>query len=347
MSKKLNYKLGHIFLIFKIFLYIVPLRLYKKLAINFIKNTFHKYNPSSAILGITYRCQCNCIHCSAGLYKKDIKSELSTKEWFSLLDDIDRLGVPRINLSGGEALLREDLFEIIEYASRKFILILESNGQLLTESNIKRLKKAGLSCVAVSIDSHIPAVHDNLRGLEGCFRKAIEGIINCKKNRLPCFLSTYIPSERAKYDEIHNLMKLAKNLGILAIRVLPPRPVGSFSCHLDAILSKEEEKLILSSINPYLAYFKGMPAPKMCGIFTKTTFYISPYGEIQPCPFMPLSFGDIKKESLPLALDRMWNHKIFNVGYRDCLILNKEFYNKNIAPFLKDIQERIIFPIEV
>jgi len=345
MLRKLNYELGHAFLILKIFKGIVRPRLYKKVFINSIKNLLHKYSPSSAVLGLTYRCQCNCVHCSAGRYEKNIKAEMNTESWLSLMDTIDRMGVPRVNLSGGEALLREDIFEIVEHAAKKFVLILESNGQLLTEQTAKRLKRANLSCVAISIDSFLPDTHDRLRGLKGCFQKAVEGIINCKKNRLPCFLSTYIPSERANYSDIYNLMKLAKKLGVLAVRILPPRPVGSFSCHLKALLSKEEEGFVISKINPYLAYFKGMPAPSICGIFTRATFYISPYGQLQPCPFMPLSFGNIQSQPLSLLLDRMWSHKIFDIEHKDCLALNETFRNKYFK--LEEGRANAGFPVEI
>lgn len=345
MLRKLHYELGRIFLVLKIFKSIVRPPLYKKVLVNSVKNFLRKHSPSSAVLGLTYRCQCHCVHCSAGQYEKNMQAEMNTQSWLSLLDDIDRLGVPRVNLSGGEALLREDIFEIVEHAAKKFVLILESNGQLLSDQTTRRLKQAGLSCVAISIDSASPDIHNRLRGLEGCFQRAIEGIMNCKKNKLPCFLSTYIPMERANYANIHNLMKLAKNLGVLAVRVLPPRPVGSFSCHLHALLSKEEEDFVTSAIDPYLAYFKGMPAPSICGIFTRATFYISPYGQLQPCPFMPLSFGNIQNHPLSLLLDRMWSHRIFDVEHKDCLALNETFRNQ----YFKHKEENInaCFPVEI
>ena len=180
MLKNLTYKIGQAYLISKIFKNIVPRNLYFKVFLNTYKNLLHLYNPSSAVLGVTYRCQCECVHCSAGLYVKDYKRELTTKEWFKVLDNISSLGTPRINISGGEALLREDIFEIIEYAARRFVVILESNGQMLTFQNAKYLKESRVACVAVSIDSPDPQVHDELRKLKGCFQHAIDGIANLK-----------------------------------------------------------------------------------------------------------------------------------------------------------------------
>lgn len=325
---------------------LVPFHLYRRVISNGFRNFLRIYTHSSAVLGLTYKCQCKCVHCSAGHYKKEVKNELATKEWFRILDQIYDLGVPRINLSGGEALLREDVFEIINYASKKFVVILESNGQLLTGDRIKYLKKANVSSVAVSVDSYDPSVHDNLRNLKWCFQGAIEGISNVVKSKIPCILSTYITSQRANRRNIENIMALAKRLGVLAVRVMPPRPVGSFSCHVNSLLSIEKEKEILQLINPYRAYFKGMPAPKQCGIFHKATFYVSPYAEIQLCPYLPLSFGNIREQNLSEVLERMWNHSIFKIEDRSCLILNEDFRNKYILQNGHNTANRLL-PIEV
>lgn len=334
MLKNLSYKIGQAYLISKIFKNIVPRNLYSKVFLNTYKNLLHLYTPSSAVLGLTYRCQCECVHCSAGLYAKDHKRELTTKEWFKVLDNISSLGIPRINISGGEALLREDIFEIIEYATRNFVVILESNGQMLTSQNAKYLKKSRISCVAISIDSPDPSVHDELRRLKGCFRYAIDGIANIRKLRIPCLLSTYVTSDKGNLSNLNRILVLAKQLKVIAVRIMPSRPVGSFSCNVNSLLDKTGEKNIMRSINPYIAYFKGIPSPRQCGILCKATFYISPYGEVQPCPYMPLSFGNVKGQHLNILLDRMWGHKIFKLEYKDCFILNNNFREKILNPLI-------------
>jgi MoaA/NifB/PqqE/SkfB family radical SAM enzyme len=287
------------------------------------------------------------VHCSAALYEKDHSGELSFSEVIGLLNQIDRLGVPRINLSGGETLLRSDIFDIIKYATKKFVVVLESNGQLLNEENARRLKKAGLSCIAVSIDSHIPHEHDKLRNLDGCFKRAVSGIASCIKQGIPCLISTYIPSEKANFRDISGLMSLAKKMKVLAVRVMPPRPVGSFSCHVNSLLDKVQERYIENNIDPAIAYFKGIPAPKVCGVFTKATFYVSPYGEIQPCPFLPLSFGNIKEQELQPLLEKMFKHRVFDKQQRDCLILNPAFRKEHIPCPPSGEFGKKIFPIAI
>jgi MoaA/NifB/PqqE/SkfB family radical SAM enzyme len=345
--RNLNYKLNQLYLTGKIFLYLTPAKLYHRVFVNLFKNILRAYSPSSAVLGLTYDCQCKCVHCSAGLYKKNKESELTTGEWFGLIDEIYKLGIPRINLSGGEALLRDDIFEIIKYASDKVVVILESNGQMITEKNALSLKKSGVSCVAISVDSDNASTHDSLRSVFGCFDRAMQGIDNLHKSGVPCLISTYMTKERLNDNSIEGIMNLAKKKRVLAVRIMPARPSGSFSCHNASLLDRDAEIRLSRMIDPAMAYFKGIPAPSRCGVFCKATFYISPYGEVQPCPYLPLSFGTIISGSLTQILDKMWKHDIFKRYAQDCLILNDSFRQKIIKPHLTDTDIKGIFPIAI
>jgi MoaA/NifB/PqqE/SkfB family radical SAM enzyme len=341
MFAKHLHQSNQLFLELKIFSRIVPPKRYFGLFSVFAKRCLRLYAPFSAVVALTYRCQCKCIHCSAGLYKKEKKSELSMREWSHLLNDIHRLGVPRINITGGEALLRDDIFEIIQYAAERFVVILETNGQLLNRKNVGLLKKAKLSCVAVSIDDFDPAVHDSLRNLKGCFQNAIEGISLAKERGIPCILSTYVNSAKANRSYIDKIAALGRQLEVMAVRILPARPVGSFFCHA------AQEHNLLGYIDSRLCYFKGLPAPKKCGVFTKATFYVSPYGEIQLCPYLPFSFGNIKEADLRQILMKLWSHNIFQEQSKDCFVLNTAFRDKMITPHLGTLEKGAVFPIEV
>jgi len=345
MLKNFHHKKKQLELIAKIFKTIVPPSLYKNVIKNSFKNFISLHTPSSAILGLTYNCQCNCIHCSAGSYEKQDQKELSTKQWLNLLADIAALGVPRINLSGGEALMRKDIFEIIKYASSKFVVILESNGQLLDEETIKHLKQARLSCLAVSIDSPYPKTHNQLRKLEHAFEKAQQGIEYAVKNKLPCLLSTYFTAETLTEENLNKILNLSRQLNVLATRIMPVRPAGNFSCETGALLSPDQEKELSQKIDPSIAYFKGLPAPKKCGLFCKATFYISPYGDVQLCPYLPLAFGNISQQKLKDILEKMWNHPLFKNTSKDCLILNQKFREKNITPKIN--QKDTLLPLKI
>lgn len=324
-------RLGRYGLVARVFARTVPPGLYGRVIKNAGLNALGVDATSSAVLGLTYRCQCRCVHCSAGAYTADRSQELRTSEWLKVLDSLDRMGVPRINLSGGEALLRPDLEEIIRYASRRFVVVLESNGQLLTRETVASLARAGVSCVAVSLDSHRAAVHDTLRSLDGAFDLAVQGLRNLAAQGVPSLLSTYVTTERANREEIDGLQALAREVGTTAIRILPPRPVGSFSCETEALLTEEDGRRVMDLADPWLAYFKGLPAPSDCGIFSRQTLYISPSGEVQPCPYLPQTFGNVRTSKLEQVLERMWNHEVFDLPYRDCLILNEDYRRAHLS----------------
>ena len=330
-------------LVSKIFFRVAPPRLWPRVIGNSLKNLAGFHTPASAVIAVTYRCQLSCAHCSAGLYKRDSR-ELTLEEWKEVLSQAWRLGVPRLNISGGEALLRPDILEIVRFASERFVTVIESNGGMLDAGKIKDLKDAGLACAAVSVDSPDAAEHDRLRGKSGCFAAAERALRLCAGAGLPAVISTYVTAERANAGNLAALENMALNTGAMAVRVMPARPVGSFWRSAGSKLSFEQEKFLVRTIDRSLCYFKGLPGPEDCGIFKRNTFYISPYGEVQPCAYLPLAFGDVPAEPLRAVLERMWTHKVFDIPCRECLILDDGFRKKNI-PVEEGSREKLPFRV--
>ena len=322
-------KLKNTGLVLKIFFRVTSRALWPRVLGNTLKNLSGCRTPASAVIAATYRCQLGCAHCSAGLYERDGR-ELTLEEWKDVLSQAERIGVPRLNITGGEALLRTDVLELIRFASRRFVTVLESNGEMLDAEKIKDLKKAGLACAAVSIDSPDPAEHDRLRGKDGSFSAAKRALELCSGAGLPAVISTYVTAERADAGNLSALEALARGTGAMAVRVMPARPVGKFYRSAGSALSSGQEKFIMETMDRSLCYFKGLPGPRECGIFKRNTFYISPYGEVQPCAYLPLAFGDVPAEPLAAVLERMWSHGIFDTPRRQCLILDDAFRREHL-----------------
>ncbi len=142
---------------------------------------FSKDKRPVVVWNITRRCNLKCIHCYA--HAKDIpfENELSTGEGKALIDDLALFGAPVILFSGGEPLVRKDLPELAEYAvSKGMRAVISTNGTLITAEKAKILKDIGLSYVGISLDG-MEGVNDRFRGVPGAFKKALEGIENCKK----------------------------------------------------------------------------------------------------------------------------------------------------------------------
>ncbi len=126
----------------------------------------------------TLKCNLKCVHCYANAGKR--VNELTTEEAKAMIDDLASMKVPVLLFSGGEPLLRDDLFELAEYAVKRGVpCSLSTNGTLITEEMAEKLKEAGFSYVGVSIDG-LRETNDRFRGVNGAFDRAFEGLINAK-----------------------------------------------------------------------------------------------------------------------------------------------------------------------
>jgi radical SAM protein with 4Fe4S-binding SPASM domain len=132
------------------------------------------------VWNITRACNLKCVHCynDSGTSKAD--DELSTDEAKAVLDDLSGFGVPSVLFSGGEPLMRPDLFELIGYAvERGLRVVISTNGTLITADVAKKIKQTGVSYVGISLDG-IGEINDKFRGVPGAFERAVQGIKNCQ-----------------------------------------------------------------------------------------------------------------------------------------------------------------------
>lgn len=128
----------------------------------------------------TRRCNLHCLHCYADSANRHYPRELTTDEARAMLDDLADFGVPVLLLSGGEPLLRQDLFELVAHAHRRGMrTTLSTNGTLITRDVAQRIRDAGFSYVGISLDG-IGARNDRFRGHRGAFEAALAGIRHCQ-----------------------------------------------------------------------------------------------------------------------------------------------------------------------
>lgn len=128
------------------------------------------------IWNLIRRCNLKCKHCYSISADVDFPGELSTQEIFTVMDDLKDFKVPVLILSGGEPLLRPDIFDISRRAKEKgFYVGLSSNGALINEDNIDQIASIGYNYLGVSLDG-IGATNDAFRGKEGAYDAALNGI---------------------------------------------------------------------------------------------------------------------------------------------------------------------------
>jgi len=132
------------------------------------------------VWNITRACNLQCVHCYNDSGPDKTCQEVSTPQAKIVIDDLASFGVPSILFSGGEPLMRHDLFDLIEYAVGKSLrAVISTNGTLIAEDKARRIKQLGVSYVGISLDG-IGPINDRFRGVSGAFERAVQGIRNCQ-----------------------------------------------------------------------------------------------------------------------------------------------------------------------
>ena len=307
---------------------------------------FRIRRPSAMTFAVTYRCQCNCIHCSAADHIKPELEELSTDEAKRLIDECLKMGVSVIAFTGGEPLLRKDIYELVAHVDhRKAMPIMFTSGQFLNEENATKLANAGLYSLFVSLDSTNPAEHDEWRGMPGLFDQAMNGLKLMKENGVMINLSSYASktgTEKGHYRKVH---QLAKEIGAHNVILFDSVPTGAMLKDTSEVLTWEQreeitkysEEIFNAGTVPALSSqswqnsIEGSLAGIGC-LAANIQFYASAYGDIAPCDFTPLSFGNIRENSLKSIWKRMIKHPAYKKKVSHCRMQHPEFRKRYIDP---------------
>lgn len=173
-----------------------------------------KRNPPGPVViwNLVRRCNLTCQHCYSISADKDFPGELSTEEVFVVMDDLKAFHVPVLILSGGEPLLRPDIFDIARRAkSMGFYVGLSSNGTLITEANIAEIAGIGFDYVGVSLDG-IEATHDKFRRKQGAFKESLHGIKLCREAGIKVGVRFTLTQDNA--HDLPALLRLVEDEGI-------------------------------------------------------------------------------------------------------------------------------------
>lgn len=158
------------------------------------------------VWNITRKCNLSCIHCYSNSKNIDYKGELSTTEAMRVIDDLCEYKVPVILFSGGEPLLRKDLFELADYAIQKGMrLVLSTNGTLIDQNIAQKIKQTPFSYVGISLDG-IGEVNDTFRGMKGAYEKTLRAFKILKEINQRVGLRMTLT--RTTINNLHNIFDL-------------------------------------------------------------------------------------------------------------------------------------------
>ncbi len=175
----------------------------------------HRNHKPIVVFNCTWRCNLTCRHCYSHVRDFGGESELTTEQARCLIDQIAGFGCPVLLFSGGEPLLREDLFELLEYAGGKGLrTVLSTNGTLIQDSTAECLTALGVSYVGISLDG--PAeFHDDFRQVEGAFAAAVKGICSCRRAGIPAGVRFTMTADNIR--QIPLLFQIAADLDVRRI----------------------------------------------------------------------------------------------------------------------------------
>ncbi|MFV0421711.1 12,18-didecarboxysiroheme deacetylase [Oleidesulfovibrio sp.] len=173
---------------------------------------FSKDKKPVVVWNMTRRCNLKCVHCYAQAVDPEGKDEISTEQGKEIIRDLAQYGAPVMLFSGGEPLVRKDLVELAKYATDQGMrAVISTNGTLITKEKARELKEVGLSYVGISLDG-MEEVHNKFRGVPNSFKKALEGIENCKAEGLKVGLRFTINKRNA--PEVPKIFDLIKELEV-------------------------------------------------------------------------------------------------------------------------------------
>jgi radical SAM protein with 4Fe4S-binding SPASM domain len=287
---------------------------YLKLAHSPKAATSEKFVPLVMSWNVTRKCNLKCSHCYINANKEESCNELNTEEARKLIDQISEVSRPLLILSGGEPLLRGDIFELIKYgAERGLRMGLGSNGSLIDDAVAKSLKSSGAKTVSISLDSSIPQKHDDFRGVEGSWRKAVRAITALKENGLLVQVNTTVTQQN--HGEIDEIMSLVEQLGVENFHLffLVPTGRGARIADISPAMYENMIKTAFAKTAKHRLNVKPSCAPQFMRIAKDVgldmrqwirgciagLYYcrVYPNGDVTPCPYLPIKLGNVREKS--------------------------------------------------
>lgn len=299
-----------------------------------MKDSSPNYKVHYALWEVTQRCNLSCLHCRADASPNKYEPKLiKNGDIFKLIDGLSQLNCPTLALTGGEPLLREDIVQIVKYASSKNIKTrIQSNGLLLTKEIADELKKAGLFSFGIGLDASTPEINDKIRNKKGALLKAIESIKILKERNMKVHVEFTVT--KLNLNNLTETLNLLEELGvdtflaraaIFTGRARPDDPLFqiSLSEYKNFLEKLSEERLkrkitlncqdplyhladesIVNKLKNYGDIYSGcLLSGCTAGL---NMIHIRSNGEIGICTFLPdITLGNIFEKNLP----EIWNKR--------------------------------------
>jgi radical SAM protein with 4Fe4S-binding SPASM domain len=292
--------------------------------------------PFMVSYSITTKCNLKCKHCYSSSADQASPDELSTEEAFRLMDDLSEWGIGLLIIDGGEPLCRDDLLDVVKYATSKGIrTTVGSNGTLIDKTMANQMLEAGVMAVAISVDGADAQTHDSFRGIAGAFEQTMKGIEACREAGLPFQLNMVIRKDTL--SQFEDMLRLAVDLGANAAEMFDLVAAGRAKeeCKEQVLSSDERRQAIelLAEAQTDYPLIIRVPACPMYPLllqqkniqpkhFPKEMLQRVPYygrgcaagmpmgyvmvqsnGEVNPCMLLQVNLGNIREQNIMFIWD--------------------------------------------
>jgi AdoMet-dependent heme synthase len=276
---------------------------------------------------VTRQCNLSCLHCRASADSGPYPDELSTTEGFVLLDQIREVGQPVVILTGGEPLLRPDIYELARHGHHLGLrMVMAVNGTLLNGEKARLLKESGIQRISISMDGASAESHDFFRQVRGAYNGILKGIEAAKSVDLEFQINTTVT--RHNLHELGKIQEKVIEFGAVAHHIFMLVPTGRGRALIDQTISAEEYEKTLDWLvkrkDDIPLSIKATCAPHYYRILRETAHkegkeisfkthgldavtrgclggigfcFVSHIGQVQPCGYLEVDSGNIRKQS--------------------------------------------------
>ncbi len=283
--------------------------------------------PISLVMMANGRCDMGCRHCSAREYMRSGREPLAYGEMVDLIDQFLALNGASVVLTGGEPTLHPRLLDLIDHVPKdQAVVSMFTNGSRVAEM-ADELRGAGLFGALVSLDSDDPATHDEYRRREGAYQTAVGAVEALRSRDSLVGISTYVTRPAHHDGYVERIFRLGEDLGVHQVFMFDAVPTGAFMDERELVLTPEDRGEIRELVKAQNAAPTGPAVMGQSWVNSEEGFgcfagfyqlYVSCTGDVAPCDFTPITFGNIRDEPLGKIWRRMRDSEEWGVRHKEC-----------------------------
>lgn len=270
----------------------------------------------TVVFSMTKACSYKCSHC---YQRKDGGPDLDDEMLCKTARDIQDNGVAMFDIEGGDPLVRYPrTLKLVNSLDNRSEIWINTVGVHLTTDMLVEMKNAGLFGLMVSIHSSDPKIHDAFTGVEGSFDVACNALRLCRKTGVAAAVNSVLSEDEIRNGGLDRLMDIARELEADYVQLIHPKPAGKWLGKQDGM--QRDTTLIQTLRNEHIRYnsrvkhdypslaaqvFEEDESVMGCTCGGIDRFYVNATGEVQPCEFLNLSFGNVREEPFEDIYNRM------------------------------------------